>query len=66
MAEIDPRDDVIQASRAFSGVVDLVDDANRGGGFEATGPDGLHALLDLIRDKLGPAAEALQAYVPRK
>lgn len=68
MAETDPRDKLAYGVSAFSGLVDLMYDAQsvRGASFEASTPSGLYALLSLVRDEIEPATKELQGYVPRK
>lgn len=57
----DPRDDVSDAARALRGLYLLLSD--RSG--DASAVSDLPTLVGLIDDKLFPASEALQNYVPR-
>lgn len=58
----DPRDAVGEAERALLGLRTLVNQLPLGGDISATG---LGELLGLIHDRLEPAAEKLQDYIPR-
>jgi hypothetical protein len=57
----DPREAVSEAARALRGLYFLLSDRRH----VVAGDAELPALVDLIDSKLFPAAEALQAYVPR-
>lgn len=67
MPDPDPRDQLADASRAFSGVVDLLCDAGAvdEGRFEVSTPLGLYAVLAPIRDQLERVTITLQDYQPR-
>lgn len=58
----DPRDAVGEAEDALLGLRLLVNECAPSGDIDAKG---LGALLGLIHDRLAPAVEKLQGYVPR-
>ncbi len=58
----DPRDAVGEAERALLGLRILVSELPPGTGADTST---LGALLGLIHDRLEPAAEKLQDYIPR-
>lgn len=58
----DPRDAVGEAERALLGLRTLVNQLPPGGDIN---PVGLGELLGLIHDRLEPASDTLQNYVPR-
>ncbi len=57
----DPRDAVAEAEDALRGLRILVNKCGPSADLEGTG---IGALLGLIHDRLGPAVEKLQDYVP--
>lgn len=59
----DPRDAAAEAGRALLGLRILVNELPRG---SSADPNTLAALLDLIHDRLEPAVEKLQNYIPRE
>lgn len=58
----DPRDALAEAERALAGLRILVNECAPSGDIDASS---LGALLGLIHDRLEPATEKLQGYVPR-
>lgn len=63
LCSADPRDAVGEAERALLGLRILVNELPPGTGADA---GTLGALLGLIHDRLEPASEKLQDYVPRE
>jgi hypothetical protein len=57
----DPRDAAAVAERALLGLRRLVNELPPG---TDIGSDGLGPLLDLIHDRMEPAVNSLQSYVP--
>lgn len=62
MCSQDPRDAVEEASSALWGLRSLLSQQPNG---ETIGAHGVAALLGIIHDRLEPAVDALQGYVPR-
>ena len=58
----DPRDEVGTAASALVGLLHLLAEGRSNGTVPV---DGLAALCGLIEDRLSPAAQQLQDYVPR-
>jgi hypothetical protein len=58
----DPRDDLHDAARALSGLVECLGDFP---GSRMVSAEGVHAILVLIEEKLAPAEVRLRDYVPR-
>jgi hypothetical protein len=62
----DPRDELAYAVNALAGIRDLVGDiGSERTQFHMVGPRELAELLRMVSDRLEPAVEKLQGYVPR-
>lgn len=62
MACEDPRDSIAYAEAALCGLRTLLNQQPRS---ESIGAHDIAALLGVIHDRMAPAAEAIQKYVPR-
>ena len=63
MCDEDPRDSIAYAGSALSGLRVILAQIPAS---SPVYPDGICALISLIHDRIDPAVDAIQGYVPRE